>query len=106
MVRLSHIHDAARKDVIAISAALDVFGMADMATLVAQAKARTQFLDELEELARNPATREAEMHKAIERNLWILVPTYTFFRSKQTLRRTVARPRTIAAGNPTYSKKT
>jgi hypothetical protein len=86
---LSHIHDAARKDVIAISAALDEFGMADMATLVTQAKARTQFLDELEELARNPATREAEMHRAIERNLWILGPTYTFFRSNQTLRRTV-----------------
>jgi hypothetical protein len=86
---LSHIHDAARKDVIAISAALDEFGMADMATLVTQARARTQFLDELEELARNPATREAEMHKAIERNLWILGPMYTFFRSNQTLKRTV-----------------
>lgn len=86
---LSHIHDAARKDVIAISAALDEFGMADMATLVTQAKARTQFLDELEELARKPETREAEMHKAIERNLWILGASFTLFRSNQTLKRTV-----------------
>jgi len=86
---LSHIHDAARKDVVAISVALDEFGMADLATLVTQAKARAQFLDELEELAHNPTTREAEMHKSIERNLWILGPVYTFFRSNQTLRRTV-----------------
>ena len=86
---LSHIHDAARRDVAAISAALDEFGMADMATLVTQARARMQFLDELEALARNPETREAEMHKAIERNLWILGTTYTFFRSNQTLKRTV-----------------
>ncbi|MCV2439256.1 ATP-binding protein [Paucibacter sp. DJ2R-2] len=86
---LSHIHDASRKDVVAISAALDEFGMADMATLVTQAKARMQFLDELEALARAPETREAEMHKAIERNLWILGATYTFFRSNQTLKRTV-----------------
>lgn len=86
---LSHIHDASRKDVVAISTALDEFGMADMALLVSQAKARTQFLDELEALARNPETREAEMHKAIERNLWILGTGYTFFRSNQTLKRTV-----------------
>lgn len=86
---LSHIHDASKKDVVAISAALDEFGMADMALLVSQAKARTQFLDELEALARNPETREAEMHKAIERNLWILGTGYTFFRSNQTLKRTV-----------------
>ncbi len=86
---LSHIHDAARRDVVAISAALDEFGMADMATLVTQARARMQFLDELEALARNLETREAEMHKAIERNLWILGTTYTFFRSNQTLKRTV-----------------
>lgn len=86
---LSHIHDASRQDVVAISAALDEFGMADMAMMVSQAKARTQFLDELEALARNPETREAEMHKAIERNLWILGTGYTFFRSNQTLKRTV-----------------
>ena len=86
---LSHIHDAARQDVVAISAALDEFGMADMATLVTQAKARMQFMNELEALARNAETREAEMHKAIERNLWILGTTYTFFRSNQTLKRTV-----------------
>jgi hypothetical protein len=86
---LSHIHDAPQKDVVAISAALDEFGMADMAMLVSQAKARMQFLDELEALARNPETREVEMHKAIERNLWILGTTFTFFRSNQTLKRTV-----------------
>lgn len=86
---LSHIHDASRKDVAAISAALDEFGMADMAMLVSQAKARMQFLDELEALSRNLETREAEMHKAIERNLWILGTGYTFFRSNQTLKRTV-----------------
>lgn len=39
--------------------------MTDMAMLVTQAKARMQFLDELEALAHNPETREAEMHKGL-----------------------------------------
>lgn len=86
---LSHIHDASRKDVVAISEALDEFGLAELAMLVTQAKARMLFLDELESLARNPNTLEAQMHKAIERNLWILGPTFTLFRSNQTLKRTV-----------------
>lgn len=86
---LSHIHDASRKDVVAISEALDQFGLADLAMLVTQAKARQEFLQELEELARNPNTLEAQMHKAIERNLWILGPAFTLFRSNQTLRRIV-----------------
>lgn len=86
---LSHIHEASRKDVVAISEALDEFGLAELAMLVTQAKARTLFLEELESLARNPNTLEAQMHKAIERNLWILGPTFTLFRSNQTLKRTV-----------------
>ncbi len=52
--------------------------MADMVMLVSRAKARMQFLGGLEAFARNPVTREAEMHKAIERNLWILGTAFTF----------------------------
>jgi hypothetical protein len=86
---LSHIHDAPRKDVVAISSALDEFGLAEMAMLVSQARARMVFLNELDQLANEPATLEADMHRAIERNLWILGQAYSLFRSNQTLKRTV-----------------
>lgn len=87
---LSHIHDASRKDVAAVAGALAEFGLAEMAFLVNRARARHEFLDELEKLACDPKTREVQMHQAIERNLWILGPEYTLFSSNTTLKRQIA----------------
>lgn len=80
-----HLAEARAKDVVTLAEALEAFGLADMAYLVEQAQAREAFLDELDTLARNPATLEAQMHKAIEKNLWILGPQYSLFSSNRTL---------------------
>ncbi|WP_341678708.1 ATP-binding protein [Niveibacterium sp. SC-1] len=84
---LRHIAEAERSDVAAVAEALAEFGLADMAHLVEQAKARQAFLDNLEALARDPKTLEAQMHKAIEKNLWLLGAQYSLFSSNKTLAR-------------------
>lgn len=86
---LNHLAEVSTKDVVAIAAALDEFGLTEMAYLVEQALARQTFLDGLERLARESTTLESSMHKAIERNLWILGPRYSLFSSNQTLQRQI-----------------
>ncbi|QSN63824.1 ATP-binding protein [Caballeronia sp. M1242] len=84
-----HLAEARRRDVVALAEALDEFGLADMAYLVEQAGARREFLDNLEALAKDASTIEAQMHRAVERNLWIFGPEYSIFSSNQTLQRQV-----------------
>lgn len=88
-ILLEHIDAAAPGDVAGIADRLNDFGLAEMATLVQQAAARQVFLDQLDALARDAATSEATMHKALERNLWVFGPEYSLFSSNVTLRRQV-----------------
>lgn len=84
---LQHIATSDRSDVSAVAQALAEFGLADLAHLVEQAKARQAFLDQLEALGGQPRTLEIEMHKAIEKSLWILGTQYTLYSSNKTLAR-------------------
>ena len=88
-ILLEHIAEATPGDVAGVSERLDEFGLAEMAFLVQQATARQVFLDQLEALARDAATTEAVVHKALERNLWVFGPEYSLFSSNSTLRRQV-----------------
>lgn len=84
-----HLAEAKRKDIATLAEALNEFGLADMAYLVEQAKARQKFLDQLESLSHDQKTLEAQMHKAIEKNLWIFGPEFSLFSSNKTLQRQV-----------------
>lgn len=86
---LEHIADAKPSDVAGIADNLNEFGLADMAFLVQQATARQVILDQLEALARDDTTTEAILHKALERNLWVLGNEYSLFSSNTTLRRQI-----------------
>lgn len=86
---LEHLAESSRRDVASIAEALAEFGLAEMAYLVEQSKARQAFLDNLEALANDPKTLEASMHKAIEKNLWLFGPEYSLFSSNQTLQRLI-----------------
>ncbi len=88
-ILLEHIAEATRGDVAGVAERLDEFGLAEMAFLVQQATARQVFLDQLDALARDTATTEAVLHKALERNLWVFGPEYSLFSSNSTLRRQV-----------------
>jgi hypothetical protein len=78
---VQHLAEARRRDVASLADALEEFGLTDMAYLVEQAKARQEFLDQLEALSLDKGTVEAQMHKAIERNLWIFGPEVSLFSS-------------------------
>jgi len=84
---LRHLAEANRSDISSVADALAEFGLVEMVYLVEQAKARYIFLDELETLGQKPEALEISMHKAIEKNLWILGPQYTLFSSNKTLAR-------------------
>lgn len=86
---MEHLAEAKRGDVSNLADALERFGLADMAMLVDQAKARLQYLDDLEQLIRDKSCLEVTVHKAIEVNLWILGAAFTIFSSNITLKRQV-----------------
>ncbi|VVE88140.1 ATP-binding protein [Pandoraea bronchicola] len=86
---VQHLADARAKDVSALADALDEFALVDLAYLVDQARAREAFLDELEQLSNAQETKEAQMHKAIERSLWVLGPEYSMFSSNRTLQKQI-----------------
>lgn len=86
---LRSIDDAAREDVGRLAGILDEFGIVDVAVVAGQCKGRLGFLDELEALIRNPATLEADVHKAIESNLWVLGSSFATIASNKTLKRLI-----------------
>lgn len=86
---LKSIDDATRADVARLAGILDEFGIVDLAVVAQQSKRRLSFLDELDTLHKNDSTLEAQMHKAIESNLWLLGPDYATIASNKTLRRLV-----------------
>ncbi|MBH1478414.1 ATP-binding protein [Stenotrophomonas maltophilia] len=86
---LEHIAGASNADVSRVADSLNDFGLADMAHLVDQARARSAVLDALEDLSRDRSTLEATMHRALESNLWVFGPEFALFSSNKTLRRMV-----------------
>lgn len=82
--------DAARHaDVATFSDALQQFGLLELALMADHGKYRIRFLDDLDLLAANAATLEKEMHKAVEKSLWVFGSRYHTMSSNETLRRVV-----------------
>ncbi len=84
-----HIQKARFADVDILAAALEEFGLVDLAVIAQQTKRRLEFLDHLDALDQNPATLEKEMHKALDTNLWVFGPQYSMMASNKTLARTI-----------------
>jgi hypothetical protein len=84
-VVMQKIDEARHGDVELLAEALLDFGLLEVALLCQQAYKRRAFLDDLDALAANSATLEAEMHKALERSLWVLGPDFSLLASNQTL---------------------
>jgi hypothetical protein len=81
----NELHEADRADVMHLADALLEFGLCDLAVMGRQAKNRLDFLKSLDRLARNSDTLEKQMHKAIEKSLWIFGPKYSLMASNQQL---------------------
>lgn len=74
-----------RNDVKSLAEALREFGLADLALIHRQVNKRLEFLAHLDQLISNAGTLEAELHRAIEHNLWLLGSDYAGLFSNQTL---------------------
>ena len=86
---LQHIHDLSQGDVGAFAGALEEFGILELATIGTQASRRRQFLEHLDRLIQNDSTLEKDVHKYLEKNLWVLGRKYSLMSSNVTLRRVV-----------------
>lgn len=86
---LKQIDESKGGDVETFASALEVFGLLDMALMANQAKSRLKVLDHLDDLVRNPATLEKNVHSVIERNLWVLGYDHSLISSNKTLARTI-----------------
>ena len=79
------IEDAEKVDVFHLAAALDKFGLTDLAFIAQQTKRRTEFLDHLDKLAADPETTEQQMHIALQNSLWAFGSQYSLMASNQQL---------------------
>lgn len=83
------IDETRHGDVLTFATALQDFGLLDMAIMAEQTRRRLKLLDDLEDLARNDATKEDAMHKPLASNLWVFGAEYSLMASNQTLARTI-----------------
>ncbi len=81
----NELHDSDRADVMHLADALLEFGLCDLAFMGRQAKSRLDFLKSLDRLAQSPDTLEKQMHKAIEKNLWVFGSQFSLMSSNQQL---------------------
>ena len=88
-VVLQKIDDARHGDVENFAEALSSFGLLEIAMMAQQSNRRLQFLDDLDDLVCNADTKEQTIHKALEKNLWILGAEYSFMASNKTLAKTI-----------------
>lgn len=86
---LKEIDDNKGTTVEAFAAALEDFGLLDMALMGQQARSRLRLLDHMEELVRNSETLEKTIHGVIERNFWVFGYEHSLISSNKTLARTI-----------------
>lgn len=85
------IEQAEESDLATFAQALQEFGLVDMANMADQAQKRLAVLDHLDRLLDNALTREADIHTALERNLWVFGSDYSTLSSNRTLRKIIER---------------
>lgn len=86
---LQKINEARHADVATFADALDAFGLLELSLIAERARHRMNYLDSLDALAANPETLEKDIHKAIEKSLWVLGNRYALMASNETLKRIV-----------------
>lgn len=88
---IRRLDEAEHADVATFADALNQFGLVELSLVAQQTRFRLQFLDKLQGLIDNPNTLEKEVHKALEKSLWVFGPEYSVFSSNETLAKNVER---------------
>jgi hypothetical protein len=83
------VHASEQRDIQTFADALMAFGLLEIVLIGRQARSRLEILNSLDKLIANNATREMQVHRAIEYNLWILGAKYALMSSNQTLRNVI-----------------
>ncbi|MDK1286860.1 ATP-binding protein [Pseudoalteromonas umbrosa] len=86
---IEQLNSARNSEIAKLAEALEDYGIAQLSFMAEQAATRLSFLDALEELCLKNSTLEAELHRAIENNMWLFGPEYSMFSSNITLRRQI-----------------
>ncbi|MFT4566859.1 MAG: hypothetical protein ACI9FN_001820 [Saprospiraceae bacterium] len=84
---LLDIEESSGKQIMDFADALSEFGLVELSIIGAQAKNRNKFLDYFEKLILNEEASEAEVHKSLERNLWLLNENFSLMASNVSLNR-------------------
>ena len=82
---LHHIEEASEKKVVEFTDALSEFGIVELSVVGVQAKNRNTFLDFFERLILKDKTSEADVHRSLEKNLWILNEKFSLMASNDML---------------------
>jgi len=83
---IQNIESCRNSDVERFANALSDFGMLEMGIISSQVINRLRFIEELNILIDNPKTLEKDIHKALEKNTWILGDDYSVLFSEKTLK--------------------
>jgi hypothetical protein len=76
-------------EVEALAEALIEFGLADLSVVGRQAQYRNRILDDFQRLVDNPKTLEADVHRVLDANLWILDIHGRLISSNESLKRVI-----------------
>ncbi len=82
---IHNIKETRDGDIEKFADALSEFGLLEISIITSQALNRLRFLDEFFILVENPKTLEKTVHKALEKNLWILGDKYSLIFSDISL---------------------
>lgn len=83
---ISNIQETDNHDVEKFAGALSDFGLLEMSIVTSQAINRLRFLEKLTFLINNNDTLEKDMHKALEKNTWVIGDDYSVLFSDTNLK--------------------
>lgn len=86
---IEKLDNAKAGDVHGLADALMEFGIADLAVVGRQAILRNRILDDFQRLIDTPETKEADVHRVLESNLWMLDIHGKLISSNETLKKLV-----------------
>lgn len=84
---LLHIEESSDKEMVEFADALSEFGIVELSVVGVQAKNRNKFIDFFERLILNDDASEADIHKSLEKNLWLLNERFSLMASNVSLNR-------------------